>query len=87
MGAVLLIVGIVLILLFFCFASLSASFGYEAAKYAKNAVEVDAVIEKSKERFTVIIDAGHGGEDGGATSCTGVLESQINLEISFQLFQ
>ena len=34
---------------------------------------------------TVIIDAGHGGEDGGATSCTGVLESQFNLEISQKL--
>lgn len=33
----------------------------------------------------VIIDAGHGGEDGGASSCTGVLESQINLEISLRL--
>ncbi len=33
----------------------------------------------------VIIDAGHGGEDGGATSCTGVLESQLNLEISLRL--
>ena len=33
----------------------------------------------------VIIDAGHGGEDGGASSCTGVLESQINLEISIRL--
>ncbi len=32
-----------------------------------------------------IIDAGHGGEDGGATSCTGVLESQINLEIAGRL--
>lgn len=33
----------------------------------------------------IIIDAGHGGEDGGATSCTGVLESQINLEIALRL--
>lgn len=32
-----------------------------------------------------VIDPGHGGEDGGATSCTGVLESQINLEISLRL--
>lgn len=31
---------------------------------------------------TVIIDAGHGGEDGGAISCTGVPESQINLAIA-----
>lgn len=34
---------------------------------------------------TVIIDAGHGGVDGGATSCTGVLESNINLEIALRL--
>ena len=33
----------------------------------------------------LIIDPGHGGVDGGATSCTGVLESQINLEISLKL--
>ena len=29
----------------------------------------------------LILDAGHGGEDGGAVSVTGVPESQINLEI------
>lgn len=34
---------------------------------------------------TVIIDAGHGGEDGGATSCTGILESGMNLEIACRL--
>ena len=33
----------------------------------------------------VIIDAGHGGVDGGATSVSGVLESQINLEIAQKL--
>ena len=33
----------------------------------------------------VIIDAGHGGIDGGATSCTGVLESRINLQIALRL--
>lgn len=32
-----------------------------------------------------IIDAGHGGEDGGATSCTGRLESAFNLEIALRL--
>ena len=37
------------------------------------------------ERVCVVIDAGHGGEDGGATSCTGVLESQTNLQISLRL--
>lgn len=33
----------------------------------------------------IVIDAGHGGMDGGATSCTGVLESRINLEIALKL--
>lgn len=34
---------------------------------------------------TIIIDPGHGGVDGGATSCTGVLESNLNLEIALRL--
>lgn len=33
----------------------------------------------------IVIDAGHGGEDGGATSCTGILESTFNLEIALRL--
>ena len=37
------------------------------------------------DRKCMIIDAGHGGKDGGATSCTGVLESKINLEIALRL--
>lgn len=38
-----------------------------------------------ERRTCVIVDAGHGGVDGGATSCTGVLESNINLEIAIKL--
>lgn len=34
---------------------------------------------------TVIIDAGHGGEDGGTISLGGTHESKINLEISLRL--
>ena len=33
----------------------------------------------------VIIDAGHGGVDGGAVSCTGVYESHLNLQIALKL--
>ncbi len=33
----------------------------------------------------VVIDAGHGGEDGGAISVSGIRESGINLEISLRL--
>lgn len=33
---------------------------------------------------TVVIDAGHGGEDGGAVNSDGVLEKDINLDISLK---
>ena len=36
---------------------------------------------------TLIIDAGHGGEDGGAVSLTGVPESGLNLAIALKLEQ
>ena len=35
----------------------------------------------------VIIDAGHGGEDGGTTSVSGVMEKFLNMEISQRLEQ
>lgn len=49
---------------------------------AVTAMAETAPIER---RRVFVIDAGHGGMDGGATSCTGVLESQINLEIALRL--
>ena len=33
----------------------------------------------------IIIDPGHGGEDGGAQSSSGILEKDINLSISMKL--
>lgn len=41
--------------------------------------------EYSQSPKCVIIDAGHGGVDGGAVSCTGVFESHINLQIALKL--
>ncbi len=38
-----------------------------------------------ERQHVFIIDAGHGGVDGGATSCTGVLESKLNLDIALRL--
>lgn len=36
-------------------------------------------------RQHILIDPGHGGEDGGAVSCTGIPESRYNLEIALRL--
>lgn len=54
----------------------------QGGSYAVTAIRENRPLERE---HTVIIDAGHGGIDGGATSCTGVLESTLNLEISLRL--
>ncbi len=39
----------------------------------------------SRAPVTVVIDAGHGGEDGGASSASGLLEKDLNLSVAFFL--
>ncbi len=56
-----------------------------AALIGSRAVTVISQGAPIKARKCVVIDAGHGGVDGGATSCTGVFESNINLEIALRL--
>ena len=52
---------------------------------------LDRLMEPAMEPAAVrrtallVLDAGHGGEDGGAVSLTGVPESQINLAIVLKL--
>ena len=38
----------------------------------------------SHKNITVIIDAGHGGEDGGAVGDDGTLEKDLNLDIALK---
>ena len=56
-----------------------------AAEWGCRTVSVMVEAAPLKRGNCIIIDAGHGGEDGGATSCRGVLESTYNLEISLRL--
>lgn len=44
-----------------------------------------ANIKAIEARKCVIIDAGHGGVDGGTTSCSGITESVYNLQIALRL--
>ena len=46
---------------------------------------IAAFSEENACMKTVVIDAGHGGIDGGAVSCTGVYESKLNLEVAQKL--
>jgi N-acetylmuramoyl-L-alanine amidase len=50
-----------------------------------NMVTVFSENADTDRRYCIIIDPGHGGEDGGAVSCTGRAESHYNLEISGRL--
>lgn len=55
------------------------------AGWGSSAVTTSVQNTPVNRTFTVIIDAGHGGIDGGATSCTGILESAFNLQIAMKL--
>lgn len=55
------------------------------AHIGSRAVTVMVQNTSIEDRACIVIDAGHGGIDGGATSCSGVLESQINLQIALRL--
>lgn len=52
---------------------------------ASRAVSVLAQMVPLERERTIVIDPGHGGMDGGATSCTGKSESAYNLEIALKL--
>ena len=65
------------------FVLLFLPIGTAAARSASLSSPTDAT---EKRRITaVILDAGHGGEDGGAVSATGIVEKELNLQIVFLL--
>ena len=67
------------------FYTLIVSIFLTATYWGSTATSAIARMIPVERGYTVIIDAGHGGVDGGATSCTGKLESAFNLEIALRL--
>ncbi len=49
------------------------------------AVQASKALEAEEKRTVLIIDPGHGGEDGGAVAADGTAESQINLAVALKL--
>lgn len=70
--------------LLFCVGLLSAAAMFCFVRSAAGQTAVPTALYRFMTH-TLIIDAGHGGEDGGAVSVTGAVESQINLDIACKL--
>lgn len=66
-------------MIFYFFASMFTSMGYEGFRKAK-----EANTTEEETGVTVIIDPGHGGEDPGATA-NGLKEKELNLEVALNL--
>ena len=41
-------------------------------------------LQNSEEKNVIILDAGHGGEDGGAVGVGGIIEKDINLSVTLK---
>lgn len=57
-----------------------------AAAIGLNILEPCAeTLEKTAASYTMMIDPGHGGADGGAVASDGTLEADVNLQIALRL--
>lgn len=68
----------IFILCFFCV-------GFYVFKFLRATSNVSAENSPGKCEYTIVIDAGHGGADGGAVASDGISEKVINLEIAYKL--
>ena len=57
--------------------------GYFLVYYAMHSIDVYVPVStpQANDNFVIVLDAGHGGMDGGGVSVNGALEKDINLSI------
>ena len=77
-----IILALFLIISSLCVCALAYALG--ALYIPSHTLSTDAAAS-SPQFKTVIIDAGHGGEDGGTSSASGLVEKDVNLDISKKL--
>lgn len=63
----------------------AAAFFLACAAGLRHSVEVSGTLEPFGSHPVVVIDAGHGGLDGGTTGVAGTAEDEVNLAISRRL--
>lgn len=83
-GLVILIVFVILSVMMFAFSALFSSEGFSDAMANASAEESSDNSAVNNDKMTIIIDAGHGGEDPGAVA-NNVKEKEVNLKISKKL--
>lgn len=51
----------------------------------RHGVQTVSSQQNVRDSSRIVIDAGHGGVDGGTTSVSGILEKELNLQIALRL--
>lgn len=72
-------------ILFYLAAAAACSITLFLMFSAYQKVAVRASADRGEYRPTIVLDAGHGGEDGGAVSKSGLQEKDVNLAITHYL--
>ena len=73
-------------LVFLLVLSILFAFLFALTEFTQIKEELDVVNkEYTSPSKTVILDAGHGGEDGGASSADGLLEKDLNLSLALTM--
>ncbi len=73
-------------LAFLLFLSILFAVLFGVAERTRQKSELDVLNKDSSiTQKTIILDAGHGGEDGGASSADGLLEKDINLALALTM--
>ncbi len=82
--AALIFVGVSLVMCVLCAGVFFLS-GGEMEQGLPTVPEQGTAPEPEQPKHTVILDAGHGGEDGGAVGVTGLVEKDLNLDLALRL--